>query len=66
MSLADDGLAVKFIDHVLQLPVTMDVDAFILSAGVMANDTEELASFLKVPRNAEGFFHRGPRQAAAG
>jgi len=56
VSLADDGLAVKFIDHVLQLPVTMNVDAVILSAGVMANDTEELASFLKVPRNAEGFF----------
>jgi heterodisulfide reductase subunit A-like polyferredoxin len=56
VSLADDGLAVKFIDHVLQRPVAMNVDAVILSAGVMANDTEELASFLKVPRNAEGFF----------
>ncbi|MBM4289073.1 MAG: CoB--CoM heterodisulfide reductase iron-sulfur subunit A family protein, partial [Deltaproteobacteria bacterium] len=56
VSLAGDGLTVQFIDHVLQMPVAMEVDAVILSAGVMANDTEELASFLKVPRNAEGFF----------
>jgi len=27
-----------------------------LSAGARANDTEELASLLKIPRNAGGFF----------
>ena len=56
--LTADGetLSVTFIDHVLQTPVRMDLDAFILSAATLAEDTEELASFLKVPRNAEGFF----------
>ena len=51
-----EALSVTFIDHVLQTPVRMDLDAFILSAATLAEDTEELASFLKVPRNAEGFF----------
>jgi heterodisulfide reductase subunit A-like polyferredoxin len=32
------------------------VDALVLSAGVRPNDTEELASLLKIPRNAAGFF----------
>ncbi len=51
-----DALSVTFIDHVLQKPVRMDLDALILSAATLAQDTEELASFLKVPRNADGFF----------
>jgi heterodisulfide reductase subunit A-like polyferredoxin len=34
----------------------MNADAVVLSAATVAADTEELASFLKVPRNAEGFF----------
>jgi heterodisulfide reductase subunit A-like polyferredoxin len=51
-----DTLSVTFIDHVLQKPVRMDLDALILSAATLAEDTEELASFLKVPRNADGFF----------
>jgi heterodisulfide reductase subunit A-like polyferredoxin len=49
-------LSVTFVDHVLQRPIKMSVDGVILSAATLANDTEELASFLKVPRNAEGFF----------
>jgi heterodisulfide reductase subunit A len=53
----DNGvLSITFIDHVLERPVTLPVDAVILSAGVRANDTEELASLLKIPRNAAGFF----------
>ncbi len=51
-----DHLQVTFKDHVLQRPIRMNVDALVLSAATMANETEELASFLKVPRNAEGFF----------
>jgi heterodisulfide reductase subunit A-like polyferredoxin len=51
-----DGLAVTFLDHVLARPIRMPVDGLILSAATVAADTEELASFLKVPRNAEGFF----------
>ncbi|MGD0217423.1 MAG: FAD-dependent oxidoreductase [Desulfobaccales bacterium] len=52
----DGALSITFLDHVLGRPVTMTVDAVILSAGVRPNDTEELASLLKIPRNAAGFF----------
>ncbi|MBU4231973.1 MAG: FAD-dependent oxidoreductase [Proteobacteria bacterium] len=53
----DNGqLSVTFVDHVLERPVSMAVDAVVLSAGARANDTEELASLLKIPRNADGFF----------
>ncbi|MCL4502773.1 MAG: CoB--CoM heterodisulfide reductase iron-sulfur subunit A family protein [Deltaproteobacteria bacterium] len=49
-------LSITFIDHVLERPVSLPVDAVVLSAGVRPNDTEELASLLKIPRNAAGFF----------
>jgi heterodisulfide reductase subunit A-like polyferredoxin len=49
-------LSVTFVDHVLGRPITMAVDAVVLSAGARAADTEELASLLKLPRNAGGFF----------
>jgi heterodisulfide reductase subunit A-like polyferredoxin len=49
-------LKVTFVDHVLGRPITMAVDAVVLSAGARAADTEELASLLKLPRNAGGFF----------
>ena len=53
----DNGaLSITFMDHVLERPVTLPVDAVVLSAGARANDTEELASLLKIPRNAAGFF----------
>lgn len=50
------GLEVTFTDHVLQRPIKMGADAVILSAGTVAAEEEELASFLKVPRNSDGFF----------
>jgi heterodisulfide reductase subunit A-like polyferredoxin len=49
-------LGVTFVDHVLGRPLSLAVDAVVLSAGARANDTEELASLLKLPRNAGGFF----------
>jgi heterodisulfide reductase subunit A-like polyferredoxin len=53
----DNGqLGITFVDHVLGRPISMNVDAVVLSAGARANDTEELASLLKLPRNAGGFF----------
>ncbi|MBI4794312.1 MAG: FAD-dependent oxidoreductase, partial [Deltaproteobacteria bacterium] len=52
----EGGLSVTFVDHVLERPVKMPVDAVILSAAALPNDTEELASLLKIPRNAAGFF----------
>jgi heterodisulfide reductase subunit A-like polyferredoxin len=56
VDISGDHLQVTFKDHVLQRPIRMNVDALVLSAATKANETEELASFLKVPRNAEGFF----------
>jgi len=54
--LQGDDLSVTFMDHVLKRPLKMGPNAVILSAATVAADTEELASFLKLPRNAEGFF----------
>ncbi|HEX9883559.1 MAG TPA: NAD(P)-binding protein, partial [Desulfobaccales bacterium] len=53
----DNGrLSLTFVDHVLGRPISMNVDAVVLSAGARATDTEELASLMKLPRNAGGFF----------
>jgi len=52
----EGGLSVTFVDHVLERPVKMPVDAVILSAAALPSDTEELATMLKIPRNAAGFF----------
>jgi heterodisulfide reductase subunit A-like polyferredoxin len=55
--LNEDGrLSINFIDHVLGLPVKLPVDAVILSAATLANENEELASLLKIPRTPDGFF----------
>ena len=56
LDLQGDGLGISFMDHVLKRTFKMSVDAVVLSAATIAEDTEELASFLKVPRNAEGYF----------
>ncbi|MGO9691378.1 MAG: NAD(P)-binding protein, partial [Syntrophobacteraceae bacterium] len=48
--------SVSFVDHVLRRPVKMSADAVILSAATLAEENEELAMLLKVPRNPEGFF----------
>jgi heterodisulfide reductase subunit A len=54
---AEDGvLQVTFLDHVLERPIKMPANAVVLSAAAVAADTEELASLLKLPRNAAGFF----------
>lgn len=50
------GVEVTFLDHVLQRPVKVPVDAVVLSAATLANETDKLATHLKVPRNAYGFF----------
>ncbi len=52
----DGQLSVSFVDHVLNRPLTMPVDAVILSAATVAGEHEELASMLKLPRTATGFF----------
>ena len=45
-----------FTDHVLQRPIRVPADAVVLSAATLADDTDKLATLLKVPRNAFGYF----------
>ncbi len=51
-----DGLSVTFRDHVLNRPIQVAADALILSAATIPNNTEDLATLLKVPRDADGYF----------
>jgi heterodisulfide reductase subunit A-like polyferredoxin len=53
---ADEGLLVTFTDHVLQRDIQVCADRVALSAGMVAEDTEELASIIKLPRNNDGYF----------
>jgi heterodisulfide reductase subunit A-like polyferredoxin len=50
------GLTVTFRDRVLQHDVRIATDLLALSAGMRAEDTEELASILKVARSQDGYF----------
>jgi heterodisulfide reductase subunit A-like polyferredoxin len=52
----EEGLQVSFRDLVLGRDVLVRSDMLVLSAGLRASDTEELASILKVARNPDGFF----------
>jgi heterodisulfide reductase subunit A-like polyferredoxin len=51
-----DGLRVFVKDHVLQRNLTISADLVTLSAGVVAEDTEDLSRIMKLNRNPEGFF----------
>ncbi len=50
------GATVTFKDHILGMDISMDVDLVALSAGMVAEDTDELASIMKLGRNEEGHF----------
>jgi len=53
----ENGKVVAMLDDTsLQRRVRLDADLLVLSVGVDAADTEELATQLKTPRNASGFF----------
>jgi heterodisulfide reductase subunit A len=52
----DHGLVLTFRDHVLQRDIRLPVDILALSAGLRAEDTEELSSILKLGRNHDGYF----------
>jgi len=52
----DEGVTVTFTDHVLGRPLKVVADLVVLSAGLVATDTEELASIVKLARTAEGHF----------
>jgi heterodisulfide reductase subunit A2 len=49
-------LLITFKDHVLKREIRISPDLLALSAGMVAQDTEELANIMKVPRNPEGYF----------
>jgi len=52
----DGRIQVTFKDLTLGRDITISPDQLILSTGVVAGDTQELASILKVPLTSEGFF----------
>jgi heterodisulfide reductase subunit A-like polyferredoxin len=52
----DGGLDITFNDHVLNRRLKVTADLFVLSAGMQAEDTEELSSILKLARTPEGYF----------
>ncbi|MBW1945960.1 MAG: CoB--CoM heterodisulfide reductase iron-sulfur subunit A family protein, partial [Deltaproteobacteria bacterium] len=52
----DDALMVIFKDHVLQRDIRVPANLLTLSAGMVPEDTQELASILKLPRNEDGYF----------
>jgi heterodisulfide reductase subunit A-like polyferredoxin len=53
---AGNGIQVSFQNHVLGRRMTLRADLVALSAGMQATDTEELASIMKLGRNAQGYF----------
>ena len=53
---SEAGVVVTFKDHVLGRSLQVSADLLALSAGMVAEDTEELASIVKLARTAEGHF----------
>jgi heterodisulfide reductase subunit A-like polyferredoxin len=52
----EDGLTITFRDHDLHRNIAIPADILVLSAGMRAEDTEELASILKLARNEDRYF----------
>jgi heterodisulfide reductase subunit A-like polyferredoxin len=53
---SDEGVMVTFDDFLLGRKLRVSADLLALSAGMVAEDTEELASIVKLARTAEGHF----------
>jgi len=53
---SENGVMVTFKDHILNLDLTVETDLLCLSAGMVAEDTEELSAILKLARTGEGYF----------
>jgi heterodisulfide reductase subunit A2 len=56
VSFEDGRVVARVTDTSLQRPVQLEADLLVLSVGADAADSEELATQLKTPRNAAGFF----------
>jgi heterodisulfide reductase subunit A-like polyferredoxin len=52
----DSGLSLTFRERILDRDIELRPGLLVLSTGIRAADTEELASVLKQPRNEEGHF----------
>ena len=52
----ENGLMVRFKDHVLQREIQASADVVSLSTGMRAEENDELAGILKVARNEFGYF----------
>ncbi len=53
---SDGDLLVTVKDHILRRDVEIRADLVTLSAGMVAEDTDELSSIMKLNRNPDGFF----------
>ena len=53
---SENGVMVTFRDHILNRDLTVEADLLCLSAGMTAEDTDELSGILKLARTEEGFF----------
>ena len=53
---SDGGLLVTVKDHILQRDIEIRADLLALSAGMVAEDTEELSYTMKLNRNPDGYF----------
>jgi heterodisulfide reductase subunit A2 len=53
---SEDGVMVTFRDHILNRDLRVESDLLCLSAGMEAEDTEELSAILKTARTEEGYF----------
>jgi heterodisulfide reductase subunit A len=51
-----EKIQIRVTDHVLQKPVTLDVDILTLATAIVPRDNTQLAEMYKVALNEEGFF----------
>jgi heterodisulfide reductase subunit A len=56
ISVEDSGIEINVTDPSVRMQVRLHPDLLVLSTGMKARDTEELASMLRVPRNDAGFY----------
>jgi heterodisulfide reductase subunit A-like polyferredoxin len=53
---SSEGMLVTVKDHILQQDIEIRADLLALSAGMVAEDTDEVSQIMKLNRNPEGYF----------
>jgi len=56
IDISDNDISVTVTDPSIRLPIHLKPQFLILSTGIKARDTEDLASMLRIPRTSDGFF----------